>query len=1145
MADACPCGCRLAGFSDELIRQRGIYAQLIQVPSNTGQITYRHVHPTELALLNGFLPPSNWLESSRPSLKLCLCAVGQLASPLQAIWIGGQTISHLQRVFGLSPVDPSDMLTTYRRKLFQVAQDVFHESIPAQLDTPGVEVRHLDGSVVQIAVQASSTLAQLCRAEVELTHSSLDGQWCDAHTGQPLNWDEQVAGRCIRVIPHSVDPSLDSATKISHAHDPASVVDIPLDLPADVQRVASEASEAGCVSVEPEAVPVALSKAVDDLAPTVPSVASGSAVYPAGLAPDVLLGLKSLSGSQLAALLPPLVRDHQACLQMRQAVVSNVSRLELLHRQRSAMGDDELNLHVQACLALAANPQIHYLDPLLATTWLKVGTPEDVTAWISRHPHAQCIVTAVLVQDHWVAVMWTKGLKQVHASLWEHTETNVDCLCPLHGLVSSAWGCPNFVTTCNRRSFSRDYCGTAAVAYLAHKLIDSPLPQSEAELIALHQSLRNSFAQAVHDMHDVPKPWCWGLGTPDVVALTASLLQVHGVPFAQVQTRAKLVVQSLGRGEVQKAVTGVSPWKSLKALANLQSLPLQLVMPDEVSSKAIAKQSAAAKTPASAKKSIPSRPMDFDPTKLLLDQGAFCTGNDEPLAQIPFSTLGPLAKGVALTTHVEAMQFLTSGKLLTHQSLALLIVNPPGDLQTPLQWSSLRFAVRCSVNQEPMILPGILVQLGHQLVYQFRSKDAPAVSSVEVACARVTVFRDQLEMAWEEFAARPVKHVVSMLPCLKTCQQHECTCPAWHPVEAQPPDALLDVFRRQFVVDSGKPVQRDKATAFTVLFRYVKGLEPTVLAASGHKGLFVEPKTEDAMKPHPDYQVIWLPQLDFAAVSHKAQCEVHCVGLARTARRFGIRVHVTNFPQVFASVKPDAVYLAPGSRQTYHCGPWPYGTDRKNLAKLLKASGWECRPLQPLHSVPGGLMWSIQSVTAPPSNILSLQHGQVMITSQDTKPVGSEGDAVVVGPAKTVQLCLNSDAGAVADPWLTNDPWKKAASVMPAPPQLPAPASALQEIEDRLEQNILAKLPAHHAMEVDDQDSRLVQLEQQFQQLATRQSALESTVAENHTQSTVQVQNLQQQMMVQLDLQSKQMQGMLTDQMARIETILAKKPRTE
>ena len=155
-----------------------------------------------------------------------------------------------------------------------------------------------------------------------------------------------------------------------------------------------------------------------------------------------------------------------------------------------------------------------------------------------------------------------------------------------------------------------------------------------------------------------------------------------------------------------------------------------------------------------------------------------------------------------------------------------------------------------------------------------------------------------------------------------------------------------------------------------------------------------------------------------------------------------------------------------------------------------------------------------------------------MITSQDTKPTGPEVTINVVGPAKTVQMCTNQEQP--TDPWLTNDPWRTATAAVALPPG-PSAANALQEMEDRLEQTLLAKLPTHHDMEVDEQESRLQYLEQQVQQLASRQGALEATVTDHHAQSTAQVQSLQQQMMVQMDMQSKQMQGMLTDQMNRLE----------
>ena len=243
----------------------------------------------------------------------------------------------------------------------------------------------------------------------------------------------------------------------------------------------------------------------------------------------------------------------------------------------------------------------------------------------------------------------------------------------------------------------------------------------------------------------------------------------------------------------------------------MQKPVLQLVLPDEAAQKVIAKQQTKSSQSAAPQKALPARPVDMDPTKLLLDSGAFRTGNDEPLTQIPFTMLGPLAKGVALTSYTDALPILRSGQTLTSHGLAMIVLNPPDELCTCLQWSTLRFAVRCAVNQEPMLLTGVLVQLGQQVVYQFRAKDALSVPTVDVACARITVYQDQLDLSWEEFTTKPVKHILSVLSCLRTCRQEDCSCPSWHPKPDTPPDALLDVFRRQYVNDAGRPVKWDKS----------------------------------------------------------------------------------------------------------------------------------------------------------------------------------------------------------------------------------------------------------------------------------------------------------------------------------------------
>lgn len=81
---SCPCGCRQYPFSEERLSKGGLHGILVPLPgeSHCGTRTYpnRHVHPDELALLNGVRPGQPW----GGQMKLALCGLGQLASPLQA-----------------------------------------------------------------------------------------------------------------------------------------------------------------------------------------------------------------------------------------------------------------------------------------------------------------------------------------------------------------------------------------------------------------------------------------------------------------------------------------------------------------------------------------------------------------------------------------------------------------------------------------------------------------------------------------------------------------------------------------------------------------------------------------------------------------------------------------------------------------------------------------------------------------------------------------------------------------------------------------------------------------------------------------------------------------------------------------------------
>ena len=101
---ACACGCRAGGFSPQRIEDKGLFGALIPTEGSTlvrGQdiANMRHVHPDEVAVLH--LVPTDHLEHpDTRRLRLDLTAVGQMASPAQALWHVSQVAQSLGHAFG-------------------------------------------------------------------------------------------------------------------------------------------------------------------------------------------------------------------------------------------------------------------------------------------------------------------------------------------------------------------------------------------------------------------------------------------------------------------------------------------------------------------------------------------------------------------------------------------------------------------------------------------------------------------------------------------------------------------------------------------------------------------------------------------------------------------------------------------------------------------------------------------------------------------------------------------------------------------------------------------------------------------------------------------------------------------------------------
>ena len=1120
----CACGCRDSGFSDALLDSKGLYAQLVSFTASDGSVVYRHLHAVEVAILCGVPPCLNWSDNER----LNLCAIGQMAAPMQSVWVGASIVRHMQKTFTTDNLlDPMQALNDLKQLVFAQGK-TFFTAVPKSLSEPSAPAFHVlevilpDGLSVSVRCGQSATVRDLVWAECDLRHLPVY-ELCaclpSVEDALPMDFAlHKLSKVCLKEVAKTVDASKhDAPIPVAAAAEPK-----------PTETIAPTQVDDDAVMSEPHVTEV-------------PVTAVGHGSTSPRSVDCTIASLFQLRPEQLTEMLPPLVGDPTLLPALNQQLLDSDVRTSLLDLQQHVWGDDELKWHMNRVIENAVTHDTLVLDPLLASSWIRMGNVAWVKSWLPADDLGNRIVSTVLWDGHWTPFVWVKKPAHLEVVCWEHEEVDMHHFYPLHGLLCQALELPMFRVACTRRSFGRDLCGAACLAFIRSMLAQGNLPFDDSGLAEINNSLKWDFRQFVASNDEVLKPWGWGAGVPDVQGVLANLLQCHGVPPTVSSQRAKLVMQSLGREQVQAAISGVAPWKSLKQIANQHSPVIQLVLPDELAAVTTAKKAKGeTKTnKRSGPKQAPLRPAEVDPARLQLTEETFCLPDGTSVPQIPLSQVGPLATGIALVNFGEAMQFIQAGKVLTSKGLALLAINGPQEVRTELTWSTVRFAATCTANSQPVLLAGLLVQLGQTVVGPYRSLSGPAVPSVPVACARVSVFKDQWPSDWESFGEHPVRSILEALAPLQSCRLDNCGCTKWHPTTAEAPtDAVLDVFRRQFFTDAGRPVKTAQSSHFSVQIRYLKNQEQSLLKLSGNQGIFVEPRSPDATMPSDEFQVVWVPQATCAEVMHQAQCEPMSVGVARSGRRFGIRVQAQNFQSIFAKIKPDGQFLAPGQRMTWHCGPWPFGSDRKTLGKVFHPWSWQARPLQPAKSVEGGVMWLVQSITEPPQPVWNMQHGQVVVSRCESLSAGLAQVPNVIGPQSTVDLC----SGAQSDPWLLKDPWTQAVRAVPL--AAPNVCTQLQEIEERVEQSILQKLPAER-MDTDEHDTRIQVLEQQMQQLATRQQSLEGVVTEQHKQHTAQVQGLQTQVVTQMEAQRSQMEHLFESQMSRLEAILAKKGRFE
>ena len=400
-----------------------------------------------------------------------------------------------------------------------------------------------------------------------------------------------------------------------------------------------------------------------------------------------------------------------------------------------------------------------------------------------------------------------------------------------------------------------------------------------------------------------------------------------------------------------------------------------------------------------------------------------------------------------------------------------------------------------------------------------------------------------------------MRYIIHHIPLLKVCKQQNCTCQHWHNSEkVEATEAIVDVWRRQFLRTGYKPEPVATSSIFSVCIRVPECLAERLLSCSGGEGIYIEPRSLDSKSVSSDYEVIWVPKAGKSELCHLRQVNPAVIGLARVNDRYGLRVRTAQAAALHKAIRPDAVYLANGTRQSYMVGPIPYGTDRKALSKALSSSSWEAKPLQPVSALTGerGVMWSVVAVSDPPTNIITMSHGDVVITKDKEAANDVSRTLKPVAAASTISLC-GASSKSKDDPWLKVDPWGQYVPVSGGNPQqsgLATAAESIHQLESKIESAVLAKLPHVVAMDQDDVPDRVQELENRFNQMVQRQQQLESVVSDQGAQQSAQLSQMQSQLNAQgqqlaghMDAQNQQIQSMFESQMAQIRGLLSKRPR--
>ena len=1191
----CECGCRQTGFHPDRLKDKGLYGQLVRIEGTTGPITHnypsmRHLHPKEVALANG-LPPS-YVDDQPPNARLWLAGVGQMASPIQGLWVFANALHDCHKKWGLSFPKPIELLGKFVARLFDERD-----------------------SLLQITPDNNNKYMQLFQQSWERISGVPNNVSNQEQSTEPV---EQESEKNQRIAPINGIPTINKGKGTGASTKPHAIISREGDVSDEAIRQAVVKIETQRINETPEfqtgGVPGFAAKrsrsptinnstkkaktettltppvewqGEDTVSTSIPPTAADSPVFETPeevseqpfvpveisyqdaspitirVAPDTKMHQIVAAEEALGTVTPPIIAagamgnplNPQSVVTSNDKIVMNQGGLnpgrcplEKDNAPPTLYGDKRSNLLWRQEGWVAKDEFMFYAQKINETFPGQVGTgifpADDPTGPVtvgdrilqlvkqSQALGNRKVVDFILCKNHWTPVC-------VEAS--ETSATAVTTVTQGHWLKSmcqAAWGQSDIVveTTPIGQVFSAD-CGFQSVAWMvAHLMGQTDLPRMEIEQAIIW---RRYFADALDFKANdwwVDRPLQLG-GMQAIQDQLQQLVQQHGVAAIRSKQCAEELIRSLGQSTIAGILKSPRPWSDLKARANLHSPPIRVVLASELQ-EAIQNrvhQGVVGSKQTKAKKKVEQAEVfQLQAKQIAIPHAVFKQEDGNELSQIQQSQINGTCRGVLVVNANEALPYCNLTQPVSKEGVALLIPDHD-DPRLPDQREIIRVPAQCVATKEPIIATMAMLQIGAQTVCRNAPQNCVMIEEVANMVVRVVIYRDQFPGDWESFSASPVKKLLG-LPSLSALDNN----------------CILDVWDRQFLnLRLTKEAPKD-ASVFMVNLRIHQEQVKVFEEANARDGLYAEPRNNTGRQPSDSSQVVWLPKKNFAEAQVCNQMTKVLSALVRSGNRYGLRVSNGDAEKVHLEHRPDVTYLDGAELRKYRVGPLPYGSTKQSIVNAFKKWGWTARPLgsQGQSQDKSGTMWLVQAASPPTFWIFQMQHGDVLISpdvSMDIPP-SQVSQPSVIASSKTLQS-LKKESTNVGenkdkiDPWTHKDPWQAYNNRELSVGQV----NRMQaQLEAKLDQRLKESLPNQEDSSMqDDADARISSLEAQVHQLTGNfQSFQQQQTQHNHGMYS-QLQTLDTHMKEQHQSLTNVLDNKLEDQMARIEALLTKRSRTE